>query len=126
MHEPLEFFLTKNRINTERIKRIGAGEKYVAIELSDGNIGVCSTLYHPVDANFKVFENPDTDNIQHRIMLNAWLNAELNNRMGIHDGEGDIFDVVDFTKYRNIVMVGYFTASGKKIQRGKNYAEGFR
>jgi uncharacterized protein (DUF4213/DUF364 family) len=115
MIEPLQHFLLKYGSGYDFIQRIVAGEKYVAVIHKNGSLGVCSTLFNPVEVDLEVFRKPDIQILSHRIMLNAWFNAFLNNRI-LPEGEGDIFDIVDFRRYQRIVMVGYFRPLVKKFR----------
>ncbi|MEW5844657.1 MAG: DUF364 domain-containing protein [Bacteroidota bacterium] len=89
------------------------GEKYVAAMINGGQIGVCATL------NVKVHQshisNIDFSKAEYRVVANAFANASLN-YLSKPDGYGDIFDVVDFTRFANPVMIGYFGSLVQKLQ----------
>jgi hypothetical protein len=71
MQEPLEYLFEKYGIEIQNIKNIICGEKYVAVMLKNGNIGVCATLDNYVNINSYDIKYPDLKNLQHRIVLNA-------------------------------------------------------
>ena len=52
MQEPLEYFFEKYGIDLQNIKHIVCGTKYVAVELKNGQIGVCSTLNNLISELF--------------------------------------------------------------------------
>lgn len=114
--EPLEYFFEKYGIDLKSIQEIICGDKYVAVLLKNGKIGVCATLGNYVNVDVRDLRIPDIGKIQHRIVLNAYFNATLNyqNR---YDTTIDIFDKIDFTKYKKIVMVGFFRSLVQKFER---------
>ncbi|MFO7843448.1 MAG: DUF364 domain-containing protein [Bacteroidales bacterium] len=115
MQEPLHYFFEKYGLNLQKIKQIICGEKYVAVWLKNGHIGVCATLGHYVNVTIQDLRFPDLDNIQHRIVLNAYFNAAFNYN-NKYDYTIDIFDKIDFTIYSSIVMIGYFRSLVKKFE----------
>lgn len=116
MIEPLEFFFEKDGIDLQNINHIVHGEKYVAVVLKNGNIGVCATLDNYVNLDIKDLRIPDLTKIQHRIVLNAYFNAAYNYQ-NKYDTSIDIFDQINFKKYSNIVMVGFFRSLVEKFER---------
>ncbi|HSH53265.1 MAG TPA: DUF364 domain-containing protein [Bacteroidales bacterium] len=118
MEEPLNYFFEKYGINLQEIKHIICGKKYVAVLLKNGQIGVCATLGHYVDVAIQDLRFPDLDNLQHRIVLNAYFNAHFNYQ-NHYDNTSDIFDKINFKKYRKIVMIGFFKSLVKKFEREK-------
>jgi uncharacterized protein (DUF4213/DUF364 family) len=115
MQEPIEYFFEKYGIDLQSINQIICGEKYVAVLLKNGNIGVCATLNNYVNIDVRDLKIPDIKNIQHRIILNAYFNAVLNYE-NQYDTTIDIFDKIDFKKYNKIVMVGFFQSLVKKFE----------
>jgi len=115
MHEPLIHFFEKYGIDLQNIKQIICGEKYVAVWLKNGHIGVCATLGHYVNVTIQDLRFPDLQNLQHRIVLNAYFNAALNYKIE-YDHTIDIFDKIDFTIYSKIGMIGYFKSLVKKFE----------
>lgn len=118
MQEPLKYFFEKYGINIQNIKHIVCGEKYVAVVLKNGQIGVCATLNNYVNINIQDLRFPDLKNIQHRIVLNAYFNATYNYK-NQYDTSIDIFDKINFKKYNKIVMVGFFRSLVEKFENEK-------
>jgi len=116
MLEPLAHFHAKYGFNPASIKQLVCGEIYVGLMLDNGNVGVCSTLHRKVDLEIHDLEPVDLANTAHRIILTAYYNALLN-YSNQYSGNSDIFDEIDFRKYNNIVMVGYFQSLLNKFQR---------
>ena len=115
MQEPLSLFYQKHAFQSEEIKSITIGQKYVAIELVNGNIGVCATL----DQKVNTFNGlPDLNNNAHRIILNAYYNA-LFNYDNTYDTSSDIFDAIDFANAGNVVMIGYFRSLVQKFEENQ-------
>ncbi len=116
MKEPIQHFYNKFGINIKQIQEIICGEKYVAVLLTNGNIGVCATLHNNVDVNPKdIDEHFDISSLQHRIVATAYFNALLNYDRHFKK-QIDIFDEIDFNKFRNIVMIGYFGSLTEKFK----------
>ena len=115
MQEPLEYFFEKYGIDIQNIKHILCGEKYVAIVLKNGKLGVCATLDNYVNIEIKDLRFIDLKNHQHRIVLNAYFNATFNYD-NQYDLTIDIFDKIDFKKYKKIVMIGYFQSLVTKFE----------
>lgn len=115
MNEPLTYFFEKYGIDLKAIREIICGEKYVAVVLKNGQIGVCATLNNYVNIDVRDLRIPDISNTQHRIVLNAYFNASLNYQ-NKYDTTIDIFDKIDFTKYQKIVMIGFFKSLVKKFE----------
>lgn len=116
MKEPLEYFSEKYGVDLQNIKQIVCGQKYVAVVLKNGKIGVCATLENYVNIEVRDLRFPELKNIQHRIVLTAYFNATFNydNK---YDTSIDIFNKIDFKKYRNIVMIGYFQSLAEKFSK---------
>lgn len=114
MKEPIRHFLDKEGFNPGEISDWVIGDKYVGIMLGNGNIGVCATLDMKVDEGLLKGDDPDPDDPSHRIILNAWFNARCNYRRS-YDHNTDIFDSMDFGRYKSIVMVGYFESLYEKF-----------
>lgn len=116
MTEPIEYFFEKYGIDLQNIKNIVCGEKYVAVLLKNGNIGVCATLNNYVNIETRDLRFVDFKNIQHRIVLTAYFNAQFNYQNTYHKSI-DIFDEIDFKRYNNIVMIGFFRSLVEKFER---------
>ena len=111
---PLKHFLEKYGINILNIQKIVCGLKYSAVLLKNGNIGVCANLLNCVNIEIKDLKAPDLNKIEHRIILNAYFNAKLN-YLNNYEKPIDIFDDINFTQYKNIVMIGLFKPLLKKF-----------
>ncbi|MCF8297261.1 MAG: DUF364 domain-containing protein [Saprospiraceae bacterium] len=116
MQEPIAHFYNKFGIETQQISEIVCGEKYVGVKLINGNIGVCATLFNEVNISIEELENFDINSIPHRIVANAYFNALLNYERE-YEKQIDIFDEIDFQKYKNIVMVGFFGSLTEKFKK---------
>ncbi len=116
LQEPIAHFYNKFGINTEQIKEIVCGEKYVAVLLKNGNIGVCATLHNKINVTIEDLENFDITSIPHRVIAVAYFNA-LFNYDRQYKKQIDIFNEIDFKKYRNIVMIGFFGSLTEKFKK---------
>jgi uncharacterized protein (DUF4213/DUF364 family) len=105
--EPLAFFLKEYNFDLDKIEKISSGEKYTAILLKNGNIGVCANLGHKVGTQKTFFVKIDLLNFPHRIVLSAYFAALLNYENQYQE-DADIFDIVNFKSYRQLTMLGYF------------------
>lgn len=106
----------KYGVDLSKIDRIVCGRKYSAVMLKNGNIGVCSNLLSKLKVEIRDWEYPDLNNNEHRIILNAYFNAVLNYSES-YEKTADIFDVIDFNTYGNIIMVGFFRPLLEKFER---------
>jgi uncharacterized protein (DUF4213/DUF364 family) len=113
--EPLAYFHRHFGFDTGRIHRIEAGRRYVGLMLTNGQIGVCSTLNNPLRSGDVHFAKPDLSRREHRIVYNAYLNALLNYEIE-YESENDIFEHIDFARRGEIVMIGYFRPLVKKFR----------
>ncbi len=118
MQEPVKYFYKKYGIDNNNVNNVVVGEKYLAVVLNNGNIGVCSTLDHSISFEKQEFDNIDLDKISHRIAANAYFNAVFNYK-NKYDCLIDIFDKIDFDKYNNIVMIGFFRSLVNKFSEKK-------
>lgn len=118
MLEPIELFYEKYGIDLQNINQIICGDKYVAVVLKNGQIGVCATLDNYVNTDIRDLRFPDLKNIQHRIVLNAYFNA-VYNYQNKYDTTIDIFDKINFKKYNKIVMIGFFRSLAYKFEKEK-------
>jgi uncharacterized protein (DUF4213/DUF364 family) len=115
MKEPIEYFFEKYGIDLKSINEIICGEKYVAVLLKNGQVGVCATLNNYVNIDVRDLKIADVKNVQHRIVLNAYFNAVFNYQ-NEYDTTSDIFDKINFKKYDKIVMTGFFRSLVKKFE----------
>ena len=107
MTEPITYLFEKYGFIKTNISEIIFGQRYLAIMLKDGSIGVCATLGEEFFVSDKDLTDINPKNYYHRIILNAYFNAKFNNEK-IDFKIGDITQAIDFTKKINIVMIGYF------------------
>jgi uncharacterized protein (DUF4213/DUF364 family) len=115
MNDPVSVLNASFPYDPETILASACGQAYVAIMLSSGNIGVCSTLNHPVETDPLLLEKPDLKRKDHRMLVTAFANAHINYKQEPF-GSGDIFDQVDFSKKKHTVMVGYFPPLVEKFR----------
>ena len=106
MNEPLAYFIEKYGFDYKNIKKIVSGEKYCAVLLKNGNVGVCATLFNKIELKISDLEQPDLTNVNHRVVINAYFNAVFNSK--IETENKDITEISDFAKYETIVMIGFF------------------
>jgi uncharacterized protein (DUF4213/DUF364 family) len=119
MDEPIQHFYKITGFDRSQIKKYTLGDKFIGIMLTDGRVGICSTLGEEVDN--LIIENdspPDLENPCHRIILNAYFNAVFNNSRK-YEEHSDIFDAVNFGMFSNIVMVGFFESLFEKFSNNK-------
>ena len=113
--DPLELLFKKYHFNLEKIEKLVTGVKYTAILFKNGNIGVCANLGYKINTEINNYSNLNLQDFSHRIVLNAYFNALLN-YSNKFDKNGDIFEMINFRKYKNIVMIGLFMPIVKKFQ----------
>lgn len=111
----LQQLYNKYPFRIELLRRLVCGPKHCGVELVNGNIGICSTLGADIEHDYNTLANPDFSRIDHRILVNAWVNASANYSIPAN-GDGDVFRVVDFKKYTSIVMIGYFGSLSDKFK----------
>lgn len=116
MTEPLEYFLEKYGMDISSFEKLVFGKRYTAVLLKNGNIGVCANLFNKVEVEIKDLVTPNSNDLSHRIVLNAYFNAALNYSNRYND-EADIFDAVNFNTYKKIVMIGHFGPLLEKFEQ---------
>lgn len=116
MKDPVLVLFEDFPYNTEKILATACGEAYVAIMLANGQTGVCSTLNKPVETDPLLLTSPDLKRMDHRVLVTAFANAHINYNQE-NSGSGDIFELVDFSRKKNIVMVGYFPPLVEKFRK---------
>jgi uncharacterized protein (DUF4213/DUF364 family) len=121
--DPIRHFYKKLGCQQHLVQEMVIGEKYTAVILNDGRIGVCATLGTEVEKVVPGF-TPDLKKPTHRIILNAYFNAMVNYDPEFEESK-DIFDAVDFSGYRKIVMIGWFRTLHKKFRDAKMFVEAF-
>jgi uncharacterized protein (DUF4213/DUF364 family) len=115
MDEPIRYFYKKAGFNPALIKRYVIGEKFFGLMLNNGRVGLCSNLGLSVDESLlRNHTEPDLSLQEHRIVINAWLNATYNYE-NVYEEYFDIFDRLDFSDYRSIVMIGFFESLYEKF-----------
>jgi uncharacterized protein (DUF4213/DUF364 family) len=114
MQEPLLHFFNTYKYDASHIKQVITGDCFTAVELKNGKIGLCSNTSHkvnPAEIDLGILQ-PGT--IEQRIILNAYYNAVFNYQQ-VYPSEKDVFDFVDFSKYKSVVMIGYFESTYNKF-----------
>ena len=116
--EPLALLMDQYGYDCRDIERIVSGDRYTAVLLADGHIGVCANLTNKVAPAIPELKNgpPDLTQVPHRIIYTAYLNA-CHNYHGFESSEDDIWDVLDFAKPRRVVMVGLFKPIVRKFEQ---------
>ena len=116
MQDFLEYLYETHGFDPKFIRQITAGKRYFAVELVNGNIGVCATLGEKYDSNMpkEIFPNI----YRHRLLLNAYYNALLNYRLYYVEENMDITDL-QMNTYRHIVFVGKFDPVFEKLREQK-------
>jgi len=115
MEEPLKHLYQQYGFRRTDILKIVTGEKYLAVLLKNGRIGVCATLFNEIPENPAMISEPDLNDIGHRVFYTAYLNAKVNYQNSYTD-QKDIFNVIDFQKYAKLVMIGYFKPLAEKLR----------
>jgi uncharacterized protein (DUF4213/DUF364 family) len=115
--DPIRHFYKKLGCNQNLIREIVMGEKYIGVMLADGRVGVCATVGHEIEKVDQCF-TVNLQNPTQRIILNAYYNALLNGDQEYLPGR-DIFEEIDFRRYRKVVMVGWFRSLQKKFLKAK-------
>jgi uncharacterized protein (DUF4213/DUF364 family) len=116
LNEPLKHFVDKHGVDLAKIEKIVCGQRYSAVLLKNGNIGVCANLLQHINLTGEDMRKPDLSDTGHRIILNAYFNSLLNYAER-YEKNLDIFEAVDFNHYSNIVMVGLFKPLLKKFNK---------
>jgi uncharacterized protein (DUF4213/DUF364 family) len=118
LQEPLKHLVEKHGVDRVKIEKIVCGQRYSAVLLKNGNIGVCANLLKHVNLTIEDLKKPDLSNTGHRIILNAYFNSLLN-YSNHYEKNLDIFDAVDFKHYKAIVMVGLFKPILEKFNKSR-------
>lgn len=116
MKDPLLVLFEAYPYDPGKILASSCGEAYVAIMLANGQIGVCSTLHHPVETDPMQLTEPDLKHQDHRMLVAAYANAHINYSQE-YLGSGDIFDQVDFSQKILTVLIGYFPPLVEKFRQ---------
>jgi uncharacterized protein (DUF4213/DUF364 family) len=114
MQDFLEYLYETFGFDPKFIRQTASGKRYFAIELLNGNIGVCATLGEKYDPTI-----PDEIYLEldrHRVILTAYYNALLNYRSARVKENKDITDL-NMNNYRHIVFVGKFDPVFEKLRQ---------
>ncbi len=104
--DPISLFTGKNKVDLRKVKDFIIGEKYACVVLKNGNIGLAANIFNVKNFDFNNSDLSDIQNGTNRLFLLAYINTVLNNKK-LPARKDDIFEVIDFKKYKNIVMIGY-------------------
>ncbi|MFH0760494.1 MAG: DUF364 domain-containing protein [Bacteroidota bacterium] len=116
MTDPLIFLSGICPYDPGRILATVRGDAYFAVMLSDGKIGVCSTLNGKSGPDPLQISKIDLNQQDHRVFQLAYSNAMLNYSKE-YPQSGDIFDLVEFRKDIPTVMIGYFPPLVQKFSK---------
>lgn len=111
--DPLQYFLTASPPDFSLVENYVTGDLYRAVMLRNGNIGVCATLGHSGPVNLA---SPSLSDPGFRSLLIAYYNAVFNGIAKV-ETDRDIYADVDFTKMKNLVMIGFFRPLVAKFDR---------
>jgi uncharacterized protein (DUF4213/DUF364 family) len=116
MQDPISLLTSLYPYNPEKILAAARGESYTAIMLANGKIGVCSNLGNKAEADPMELTIADPGIPDQRVLALAYANANVNYGQE-YPIQGDIFDLVDFTAKKHIVMIGYFPPLVEKFRQ---------
>lgn len=114
--DPISFLKNTVNIDYSSVKDFVIGEKYACIILKNGKIGMAANIINIKNFDFGNIQKIDIDNITHRLFLLAYFNANLNSNKTEYF-KGDLFKIIDFKKYRKIVMIGFSRPMYKKLKK---------
>ncbi len=114
MQDFLEYLYNTYGFDPKFIRQTASGKRYFAVELLNGNIGVCATLGQKYDPAIPDDIYPEID--RHRVILTAYYNAMLNYRMASVNENKDITDL-NLGGYRHIVFVGKFDPVFERLRQ---------
>jgi len=114
LFDPLFHYSHKIGYEPELIEKIVTGEKYTAVLLKNGNIGVCANLTTEFEVKSAIPTQINISSSTHRIIYTSYLNALLNYE-NTYNQKLDIFQAIDFKDYETITMIGYFIPLVKKF-----------
>lgn len=112
--DPLQLLYNNKKPDILLINKIVFGKRQLAILLNNNHLGCCNTLGNQIFAEKENLLQPDFANISHRALLIAYYNAYYN-YINKSEKHCDITDVIDFNRYKNVVMIGYFRTLAQKI-----------
>jgi len=114
--EPISFLYEKYGFNINSIKQVIIGNTYIAVLLTNGNIGVSANLLNIKSINLVELEYININKNSHRNVLNSYYNALLNSEQN-NLIKTDIFDYVNFLQYKNLVMIGFSQPMYNKLKQ---------
>lgn len=103
----LKSFFKLNFPDIGQIKKLVFGKRHIGVLLNNNQLGTCATLGNVLLAKKEDLLQPDFDNLSHRALLIAYYNACYNYNYKLI-GKSDITDILDFSHYKKVVMIGYF------------------
>ena len=112
--DPLLFFIKKYNIDLISVNNFILGKKYAAVISEKGNIGLAANLFNVKEFDVRNTKSFDTENYTHRLFLLAYFNSIINYQKQAYLND-DIFNLVDFKSYPEIVMIGYSKPMVKKL-----------
>ncbi len=113
--DPLELLLAKYGLDLKEVEEIFTGERYSGVLLKDGNIGVCSGTGRKIPVNKGEYDSLNLQAFSHRVFVNAYFNAKLNYSNSVA-AEPEITKAVDFSKFKNVVMLGFIKPVAKQLK----------
>ncbi len=114
MQDFLEYLYETWGFDHKFIRQIASGERYYAVELVNGNIGVCATFGQRLDPDLPQDVFPEVHH--HRVLLTAYYNALLNYRVSQVYENKDVTDI-NLGAYRHILFVGKFDPVFDKLRK---------
>ncbi len=115
LKEPLQLLFENYRLNLNEVKEIFSGERYSGVLLNNGNIGLCSGTGLKIPTDKGNYKTLNLKNYLHRVFYNAYLNAKINYSQNFN-GEPDILKAVDFSGYKNVVMLGFIKPIASRLK----------
>ncbi len=116
MQEAIEYFFNNLGYDKNNIAKIVNGSRYLAVMNKNGQIGVCATLGKDINIDKRIINSPDIASINDRIFLSAYYNSIFNYQKD-NLTSGDLMDIVNFKKYKKIVMIGYFKPIVERMRK---------
>ena len=112
--DPLLILYESYGVDIALVKDFFAGKKYAYVVLENGNIGISANIENSENFDISDVKKDDFGSYRNRLFLLAYFNALLNYN-GKKFSEEDIFNIIDFSLYENIVMIGYSEPMYKKF-----------
>ncbi len=114
--DPIAQLLSQHSYNPAEIDQLVIGQKYLACLLKNGHLGICARLNTPCEHFKTIPSQVDQSRLCDRVLLNAYFNALLNPVQSFQN-KLDIFDLISFDQYSQIVMIGYFPPLVEKFNQ---------